>query len=75
LFSHFIPCGVWEASYIFDGLTKNTSDIQPDVLHGDTQAQSAPVYGLAIRNCARRQGFITAAGAAALFGWRNRIGA
>jgi TnpA family transposase len=47
LFSHFIPCGVWEAVYILDGLTKNTSDIQPDVLHGDTQAQSAPVYGLA----------------------------
>ena len=47
LFSHFIPCGVWEAVYILDGLTKNTSDIQPDILHGDTQAQSAPVYGLA----------------------------
>ncbi len=47
LFSHFIPCGVWEAVYILDGLTKNKSDIQPDTLHGDTQAQSAPVYGLA----------------------------
>ena len=47
LFSHFIPCGVWEAVYILDGLTKNQSDIQPDILHGDTQAQSAPVYGLA----------------------------
>lgn len=47
LFSHFIPCGAWEAIYILDGLTKNKSDIQPDVLHGDTQAQSAPVYGLA----------------------------
>ena len=47
LFSHFIPCGVWEAVYILDGLTKNKSDIQPDILHGDTQAQSAPVYGLA----------------------------
>lgn len=47
LFSHFIPCGVWEAIYILDGLTKNQSDIQPDTLHGDTQAQSAPVYGLA----------------------------
>lgn len=32
LFSHFIPCGIWEAVYILDG---------------DTQAQSAPVYGLA----------------------------
>jgi TnpA family transposase len=47
LFSHFIPCGAWEAIYILDGLTKNKSDIQPDILHGDTQAQSAPVYGLA----------------------------
>ncbi len=47
LFSHFIPCGVWEAVYILDGLTKNQSDIQPDYLHGDTQAQSTPVFGLA----------------------------
>ena len=47
LFSHFIPCGVWEAIYILDGLTKNKSDLQPDILHGDTQAQSTPVYGLA----------------------------
>lgn len=30
-----------------DGLTKNQSDIQPDTLHGDTQAQSTPVFGLA----------------------------
>ena len=47
LFSHFIPCGVWEAIHILDGLTKNKSDIQPDTLHGDTQAQSTPVFGLA----------------------------
>ena len=32
LFSHFIPCGVWETVYILDGLTKNKSDIQPDTL-------------------------------------------
>jgi TnpA family transposase len=38
---------VWEAIYILDGLTKNQSDIQPDTLHGDTQAQSTPVFGLA----------------------------
>src|SRR5436309_14007651 len=30
LFSHFIPCGVWEAIYILEGLLKNTSDIQLD---------------------------------------------
>ncbi len=47
LFSHFIPCGVWEAVYILDGLLKNRSDIQPDTLHADTQGQSTPVFGLA----------------------------
>lgn len=47
LFSHFIPCGVYEAVYILDGLMSNKSDIQPDTLHGDTQAQSYPVFGLA----------------------------
>jgi TnpA family transposase len=47
LFSHFIPCGVWEAVHILDGLLKNTSDIQPDTLHADTQGQNAPVFGLA----------------------------
>ena len=47
LFSHFIPCGVWEAVYILDGLLKNQSDIQPDIIHADTQGQSAPVFGLA----------------------------
>lgn len=47
LFSHFIPCGVWEAVYLLDGLLKNTSEIQPDTIHGDTQAQSAAVFALA----------------------------
>jgi TnpA family transposase len=47
LFSHFIPCGVWEAVYILDGLLKNESDIQPDILHADTQGQSEPVFALA----------------------------
>jgi len=47
LLSHFIPCGVWEAVYILDGLLKNTSDIQPEVLHADPQGQSTPVFGLA----------------------------
>jgi TnpA family transposase len=47
LFSHFIPCGVWEAIYILEGSSKNKSDIQPDTVHADTQGQSAPVFGLA----------------------------
>lgn len=47
LFSHFIPCGVWEAIYIIEGLLQNKSDIQPDTVHADTQGQSAPVFALA----------------------------
>ncbi|WP_202976492.1 Tn3 family transposase [Anaerophilus nitritogenes] len=46
LFSHFIPCGVWEAVYIIDALLKNKSDIQPDTIHADTQGQSTPVFAL-----------------------------
>ena len=47
LFTTFIPCGVWEAVHILDGLIKNRSAIQPDTLHADTQGQSEPVFGLA----------------------------
>ena len=47
LFTHFIACGVWEAVYILDGLLKNTSKLQPDTVHADTQGQSEPVFGLA----------------------------
>jgi TnpA family transposase len=47
LFSHFIPCGVWEAVYIIEGLLQNKSDIQPDTVHADTQGQSYPVFALA----------------------------
>ena len=46
IFSHFIPCSIWEAVYIIDGLLKNESDINPKYLHGDTQNQSTPVFGL-----------------------------
>lgn len=46
LFSHFISVGVWEAVYIIDGLIENTSDIQPDTLHADTQGQSLTVFGI-----------------------------
>ncbi|MEV0087698.1 Tn3 family transposase [Saccharopolyspora sp. NPDC050642] len=44
LFSHFIPCGVWEAVYIIEGLLRNDSDVQPDTIHADTQGQSLPVF-------------------------------
>lgn len=46
LFTTFIPCGVWEAIHIFDGMQKNTSVIQPDTLHADTRGQSETVFGL-----------------------------
>jgi len=46
LFTSFIPCGVWEAVHILDGLLKNRSAIQPDTLHADTQGQSESVFGL-----------------------------
>ena len=40
LFSTFIPCGVWEAVAIIEGLLQNKSDVQPDTIHADTQGQS-----------------------------------
>ncbi|MDN5370418.1 MAG: hypothetical protein PWP74_1726 [Shewanella sp.] len=46
LYSRFISCGAYEGNYLLDGLMKNTSDIKPEFLHGDTQSQSFPVFGL-----------------------------
>ncbi|MFE0061391.1 transposase [Streptomyces sp. NPDC059003] len=46
LFTHFIPCGVWEAVYIIEALLKNTSEVKTTV-HADTQGQSVPVFALA----------------------------
>jgi TnpA family transposase len=47
LFSRFTTCGSWEGHYILDFLVDNTSDIQPDTIHADTQGQSAAIFGLA----------------------------
>jgi len=47
LFSTFIPCGVWEAVEIIEGLLQNQSDIQPNVIHADTQGQSTVVFAIA----------------------------
>ena len=47
LFSTFIPCGVWEAVEIIEGLLKNDSDIKPDTIHADTQGQSTIVFAMA----------------------------
>jgi TnpA family transposase len=46
LFSTFIPCGVWEAIAIIEGLLKNQSDLQPKTIHADTQGQSTVVFAL-----------------------------
>jgi TnpA family transposase len=39
LFTHFIPCGVWEAVYIIEGLPKNASEVKPTTIHADPQGQ------------------------------------
>jgi len=47
LFSKFIPCGVWEAVYLIEGLIEQESKVKPDTVHADTQGQSFPVFALA----------------------------
>ena len=47
LFSRFIACGTYEATYILDALLQNLSDVKPKSLHADTHGQSAAVFGLA----------------------------
>ncbi|GAA1994135.1 hypothetical protein GCM10009838_67980 [Catenulispora subtropica] len=47
LFSHFIPCGVWEAVYLLDSLLSNISDVKPETIHADTQGASLPVFEMA----------------------------
>jgi TnpA family transposase len=46
LMGTFIPCGAWEAIYLLDLFIKNKSDIQPNIIYGDTQEQSGTVFGL-----------------------------
>jgi TnpA family transposase len=47
LFSRFIGCGVYEATYILDILCDQLSDLRPTKLHSDSHGQSAHVFGLA----------------------------
>ena len=47
LFSCFIACGTYEATYILDALLQNLSDVKPGRVHADTHGQSAAVFGLA----------------------------
>ena len=62
LFSHFIPCGVWEAVYIIEGLLRQQSDAEPDTIHADTQGhyvmwtpgRCAVVTGVAVGKAAGR---------------------
>jgi TnpA family transposase len=47
LFSRFIACGTYEATYILDALLQNLSDLHPKRVHADSHGQSAAVFGLA----------------------------
>lgn len=47
LFSRFIACGTYEATYILDALLHNLSDLYPKRVHAATHGQSAAVFGLA----------------------------
>ena len=47
LFSCFVACGTYEATYILDALLQNLSDLHPRRVHADTHGQSAAVFGLA----------------------------
>jgi TnpA family transposase len=47
LFSRFIACGTYEATYILDALLENLSDLHPKRVHADTHGRSAAVFGLA----------------------------
>src|SRR5687768_1220938 len=39
--------GVWEGTYILDGLMTNATEMQPSIVHADTQGQSTVIFGLA----------------------------
>ena len=47
LFGNFIPCGVYEALYIFDGIYECDDSLRPDKIHGDTHAQNEVIFGFA----------------------------
>ena len=47
LFSRFIACGTYEATYILDALLQSLSDVRPNRVHADIHGQSAAVFGLA----------------------------
>jgi TnpA family transposase len=47
LMSRFSTCGSWEGHYILDFLQENKSEVQPGMVHADTQGQSTAIFGLA----------------------------
>jgi TnpA family transposase len=47
LFSRFIGCGIYEATYILDILHHSPKDMRPNQLHADTHGQSTHVFALA----------------------------
>lgn len=47
LFSRFIGCGIYEATYILDILHRDLCDLRPSRLHADSHGQSAHVFALA----------------------------
>jgi TnpA family transposase len=47
LFSRFIGCGIYEATYILDILHNTPSEIHPTRLYADSHGQSAHVFALA----------------------------
>jgi TnpA family transposase len=47
LFSRFSTCGSWEGHYILDFVTETDEAFHPEIIHADTQGQSAAIFGLA----------------------------
>lgn len=46
LMANFIACSVWEGHYMLDLLEQNRSELQPTVIHSDTQGQNEAIFGL-----------------------------
>ncbi|MGO9977476.1 MAG: Tn3 family transposase [Solirubrobacteraceae bacterium] len=42
LFSHFIPCGVWKAVHIIEGLQRQQSDAEPDTILAELRVRAIP---------------------------------
>jgi len=46
LFSHFIPCGIHESNFLFDGIARSELENTPEKIHGDSHAQTLAAFGL-----------------------------